>query len=163
MRTIRTAKRKAAFLAMLRDGTSIGAAATATGVARSAMYSWRDDDPAFRSEWDDAVEHATELVESVLYKQAREGNLLACIFWLKSHKPAVYNRKMQVAVGGDPNAPPIGVDHTFDPVRIFHIPDNGRDRPLELEDEIEAVTAELEPLPAEPEVEEPPVWKKHVF
>ena len=129
-RTVRTAKRRVAFLALLRDGTSIGAAATATGVARSAMYSWRDDDPAFCAEWDDAVEVATELVENVLYKQALDGNLLACIFWLKSHKPSVYNRKMQVAVGGDPNNP-IAVDqaHHDAPsvVRIFRIPSNNRD------------------------------------
>jgi hypothetical protein len=38
-------------------------------------------------------EHATEGIESVLYKKAKGGDLLACIFWLKSHKPSVYNRK----------------------------------------------------------------------
>ncbi len=125
---------------MLRNGTSIGEAATATGVARSAMYSWRDDDSAFRSEWDDAVEVATELIESTLYKLAKGGDLVACIFWLKSHKPAVYNRKMQVAVGGDPNNP-VTVDHAHHDapsvVRIYKIPHNGRDEDV-IEGETEA-------------------------
>jgi hypothetical protein len=135
-RTIRTAKRRVAFLKMLRDGTSISDAAAAVGAGRTAIYDWRDEDPTFRAEWDDAVEHATELVESVLYKQAREGNLLACIFWLKAHKPAVYNRKMQVTIGGDRNNP-LTVDHAHQDapsvVRIYRIPDNGRDSDADIE------------------------------
>jgi hypothetical protein len=130
MRTIRTAKRRTAFLAMLREGVGIGEAATALGCSRRAMYDWRDGDEAFRVEWDDAAEVATELIESKLYQQAKDGNLLAQIFWLKAHRPDRYNRRMvQVAVGGDPDAPPIGVDHMHrDVVRVYRLPDNGRDR-----------------------------------
>ena len=57
----------------------------------------------------------------------REGNLLACIFWLKSHKPSVYNRKQVVAIGGDPDGPPISVE--ADERVFFYMPSNGRDRP----------------------------------
>jgi hypothetical protein len=135
---------------MLGEGVGVCAASSALGCGHTAMYQWRNDDAAFRAEWDAAVEVATELVESVLYRQAREGNLLACIFWLKSHKPSVYNRKMQVAIGGDPDAPPIGIEH--DVVKIFQLSDNGRDRPF----------AELE-AEDEPEVEEPLKWKREAF
>ena len=49
---------------------------------------------------------------------------------------------MQVAVGGDPDAPPISVDHLHrDVVRIYELPDNGRDRETHAEIEAEAEDA----------------------
>jgi hypothetical protein len=91
-RTKRTPKRQAEFLQLLAKGTSVGDAALAVGCRRRAVYDWRASDDDFRLAWDDALDQATEVVESVLFNQARDGNLLACIFWLKSHRPSVYNR-----------------------------------------------------------------------
>jgi Helix-turn-helix domain len=127
-RSLRTPQREATFLRLLAKGNAVGEAAAAIGCSRQCVYDWRNSDDAFRLAWDQSVEHATEIVESVLYKQARGGNLLAAIFWLKSHKPSVYNRKQIVSIGGDADSPPIGIDHHHhgDTRRII-IPHNGRD------------------------------------
>ena len=127
----RTSQKRETFLARLADGASVTQAAAAIGAGRATMYDWRAADEAFRTAWDEAVESATEVIKSVLYNQAREGNLLACIFWLKSHKPCVYNRKQVVAIGGDPDAPPISVD--TDQRVVIYMPSNLRDRPEEPE------------------------------
>ncbi len=92
-RTVRTPQKQAALLELLAKGTSIAEATRATGIGRSSAFEWRAADADFRRAWDDAINQATEAIESVLYSKAREGDLLACIFWLKSHRPSVYNRK----------------------------------------------------------------------
>jgi hypothetical protein len=128
---------------LLAEGNSVGEAAVAIGCSRQCVYDWRAGDDAFRQAWDTAVEVATEVIESTLYKMAKGGDLVACIFWLKSHKPERYNRRMvQVAIGGDPNNP-LTVDHAHHDapsvVRIYRIPDNGRDSEEDNEIEGEAV------------------------
>ena len=131
-RSLRTPKRQADFLRLLAKGNSVGEAALAIGCQRRTVYDWRASDDEFRLAWDDAVDQATEVIESVLYNQARDGNLLACIFWLKAHKPSVYHRKQVIALGGDPGAPPIGVEHNGEVVH-FYMPPNHRDEPEEVE------------------------------
>ena len=135
-RSLRTAQRETAFLRLLARGHSVAQAAAAIGCQRRTVYDWRTSDDVFRLAWDDAVDQATEAIESVLYKKAKGGDLLACIFWLKSHKPSIYNRKQVVAIGGDPDAPPIAVE--VDNV-YFYMPANHRDAPEVLDE-----TADLE-------------------
>jgi hypothetical protein len=141
----RTPKRRETFLRLLADGSSVGDACASVDISRNAAYRWRNADPEFRAAWDQAVDHATEIIESVLYNRARDGNLLACIFWLKSHRPAVYNRKQVVQVAGDPDNP-VTVDHMHHDGETVHIymPSNGRDRPERIEIDGEAGEAETD-------------------
>jgi hypothetical protein len=137
-RTVRTPERQAAFIRLLRKGNSVGAAAQAIGCARLTMYGWRADDPEFRRQWDEALEFQTEEIESVVYKKALAGDLLACFGWLRAHKPELYHRRMIIA--GDPLSP-LAVDHQHKvvvddvglPVRVtnnvlIRLPPNGRDK-----------------------------------
>jgi transposase-like protein len=102
---LRSPARRDAFLRFLRQGVSVSAAAQAIGLSRTAMYNWRSDDEAFRTEWDDALATITENIESALAKAALGGDTVSMIFRLKSHKPEAYNRKQIVAIGSDENAP----------------------------------------------------------
>jgi hypothetical protein len=124
-----TPKQREAFLRMLRNATSVSDAAAAIGVARRSVYRWRVDDEAFRSDWDDATETITENIESALAKAALGGDTVSMIFWLKSHRPDVYNRKQVVAIGGDENAPPVAVvnGQLQSAGPVFILPDNRRD------------------------------------
>ena len=120
------------MLRLLAKGNSVAQAAAAIGCSRACVYDWRASDNELRLAWDDAVDQATEAIESVLYKKAKSGDLLACIFWLKSHRPSIYNRKQVVSIGGDPDAPPIGIEVSN---VHFYMPSNGRDGPEVLDDE----------------------------
>jgi hypothetical protein len=56
-RTKRTPIKRAAVLKVIAaDGTVVEAAAHA-GVGRSAIFKWREDDPVFASEFDDAYDN----------------------------------------------------------------------------------------------------------
>ena len=103
--------RKAAFCEALVRGQTPEGAAKMAGVDRATAYRWKAADPAFAEQWDDARERKVEMVETTLYRMAVEKDLGAVIAFLRAYKPEVYNRKMVVAVGGDPNAPPVSVDH----------------------------------------------------
>jgi hypothetical protein len=86
-RTVRTPQRRAAFLAALAKGVPIiTEAAAAIGVGRQTMFDWKRDDPAFRNDWNEALDVAIEAVEGKLYERAMADDLLAMIFFLKSRR-----------------------------------------------------------------------------
>ena len=90
MRTIRTPKKRHAFLAAIAAGNSVSAACRAAGLGRSAAYSWRDDDGDFAGAWDEAIECGTERLEDEAIRRALESSDTMLIFMLKARKPAVY-------------------------------------------------------------------------
>jgi hypothetical protein len=102
-----TAKRTEAFIRFIRKGSSAAEAARAIGVDRATVYRWRDADPAFKAAWLDAAETITEEIESALARNALAGDTVSQIFWLKAHRPDIYNRKQVVSIGGEENAPPV--------------------------------------------------------
>ena len=55
------------------------------------------------------------------------------IFLLRSRRPNIYNRSTRVDLGGDPNAPPIGIE--VDERVHFYMPTSGRDQPEVIPDE----------------------------
>jgi TolB-like protein len=63
MKTIRTPKKREAFIDALREGISIAGACRIAGMGRNAAYVWRNDDEAFAGEWDDALEEGTDILE----------------------------------------------------------------------------------------------------
>jgi hypothetical protein len=135
-KTIRTAKRRRAFLDALREGASVYAAARHIGVSRAAMYEWRADDEQFDLEWSEAVEQITDAVETKLYKEAMSGNIVALIFWLKAHRPTLYNQKQYVPIPVptiSPDAVPEPLGAIQDPRMVnnitFMLPPNNRDQP----------------------------------
>ena len=124
-RTKRTPKKEGVFLEALREGCSVYVAAQAAGVARSCVYRWREANPEFAKQWDDAVEAGTDLLEQEAKRRAHKGVLkpvyyrgevvgqireysdTLLIFLLKGKRPKQYRDSVKMAVGGDPDAPPV--------------------------------------------------------
>lgn len=73
MRTIRTAKKRAAFLAALQSGYSATGACDQAGIGKTAAYAWRNDEPEFAAEWDEAVDGGTDVLEDEARRRAVEG------------------------------------------------------------------------------------------
>jgi hypothetical protein len=119
-------KSKAAFCACIARGLKPGEAARAIGITRATAYRWKDDDPAFREMWEGALEERTEEAESQLFKLVKEGHFPAIAYALKCWHPEKYDRRVKIALGGDPDGPPIGVASE---VVHFFLPANRRDRP----------------------------------
>jgi hypothetical protein len=63
------------------------------GICHMTAYNWRKRYPEFAERWNEAVEIATDCVESVVTSAAMSGDLTAAFYWLKHHRPRVYNRE----------------------------------------------------------------------
>ncbi len=100
--------RKTAFLHALADTVNVARACRDAGIPRRTAYDWRDADPDFAREWDDALDNGIDLLEAELHRRAFEGvekpvyykgeqvgttrhysDALA-MFLLKAHRPARY-------------------------------------------------------------------------
>jgi hypothetical protein len=103
----RTDKMRTAILKALKDGRGYGGAAAAVGMDRRSFERWRHDDPEFAQLCEDAREDTVDLVEHRLFADAMAGNTLAQLAYLRAYRPERFYRKMLLAVGGDPEAPPI--------------------------------------------------------
>lgn len=60
------------------------------GISRATYYRWRDEDPAFARECNDAIEKGVlsinDLAESKLIHRLNEGDMRAISFWLTNNK-----------------------------------------------------------------------------
>ena len=62
--------RKRTFLTALAIAGVVTSACETTGVSRKTAYTWRDGDPAFADEWDDALATATDRLETEAHRRA---------------------------------------------------------------------------------------------
>jgi transposase-like protein len=138
MRTIRTPKRRGAFLTAISAGQSVSAACRAAGIARSAVYTWRKDDAEFADAWDEAIEAGTDLLEDIARRRAVAQSDLLLIFLLRARRPHLYSPPRAVQIGGLADAPPVAIRGSGR-VTVF-LPDNLRDRSIE---DLETELAEL--------------------
>ena len=100
--------RKTIFLETLAETVNVSAACRKAGIRRRTAYNWRNADPRFAREWDDALEDGIDAMEAELHRRAFEGvekpvwhkgqqvgtvrhysDGLA-MFLLKAHRPARY-------------------------------------------------------------------------
>lgn len=86
-RTIRTGVKRAAFLAELRQGSSVSRACEVARIGRRAAYEWREDDADFAADWEDAYEDGTDVLEDELHLRAVNGSDTCLIFALKGRRP----------------------------------------------------------------------------
>lgn len=120
-----TAERKGKFIAALTRGAPPVAAAQSVGIDRATAYRWRASDRSFAEKWAEATDCKTELIEAVLFREALAGQPWAVCFFLKSNKPATYNRRQH-----DADAFPLDDGrHDAEPRVVIHLPANFRDRP----------------------------------
>lgn len=68
-----TARRRRMFLEVLAETGNVSVAARKAKVSRSHAYARRVTEPEFATEWDQAVEAATDLLEAEARKRALEG------------------------------------------------------------------------------------------
>ena len=109
MRTIRTPKNREKFLAGLRAGLSVGAAARSAGFGRRTAFEWKAADPDFASGWEDAYESATDGLEDTALARAMEKSDSLLMFLLKARRPEIYRER--VTPNGS-NATPIAITRT---------------------------------------------------
>ena len=64
---------RALFLEELARRGIVSDACKAAGVARPTAYGWRDAEPDFAKEWQDALEHAADTMEREAIRRAVEG------------------------------------------------------------------------------------------
>ena len=79
-----------AFIAGLRNGGNVRAAALAAGVDRHTVYRAREASPEFAQEWADALEDACDILEAVATERAKASSDTLLIFLLKAHRPDKY-------------------------------------------------------------------------
>jgi transposase-like protein len=82
------------FLAVIRNGLSISAAARAAGIARNATYVWKDKYPDFAEKLADAIEEGLDLHEDRI---AAAGNYdyRASVAFLRAKRPDVWGNRVQ--------------------------------------------------------------------
>lgn len=120
-RTIRTPKKRAAFLDALARTGNVSESATLAGIGRSAAYDWRRDDSTFAADWEAAVDEAADRMEREALRRAVEGvdepvfyqgeevghvrkySDTLLIFLLKAARPEKYRERQEVTgAGGSP-------------------------------------------------------------
>lgn len=111
------------FLETLRDTANVSAAARAASVNRRTVYSWRDENPDFAADWDEALEEATDALEAEARRRALDGVAKAVFYQgeecgtvqeysdtlmtllLKAHRPDKYKERSSNEWSGPGGAP----------------------------------------------------------
>ena len=68
------------------------------GIALSTMSNWKLEHPEFMDALKNGKGDADSKVADSLYKQAMNGNVTACIFWLKNRRIPDWRDKHEIAV-----------------------------------------------------------------
>lgn len=75
-------------------------------LGRTAAYVWRNDDPAFASDWLDAAEAGIDLLEDEARRRALAGSDLLLIFLLRNRRPDVYRPSKALQIDSVVHGPP---------------------------------------------------------
>lgn len=96
---VRVRGQKEAFLEQLRKTPIIQLAADKASVGRTTVYRWRDEDPEFAEQMEQAIQEGRLLVSDVAEAQIlaaiRDRNIPSVLFWLKHHHPS-YSTKIEI-------------------------------------------------------------------
>lgn len=112
-------RRKARFLAELRENGSAALAADAAGLSYVQVQALREADPVFARAWADAMTEAVDRAEAEVYRRAFQGvdrpvfyagqqvgiikdysDSLAALY-LKAHRPDAYRDRVGASAGKD--------------------------------------------------------------
>lgn len=95
----RITKNKAALIEQFKKMPVLQVALARESIGRSTYYRWRENDPAFRKEADDAIAEGelltTEMSESQLITLIQDKHFQAIKLWLRSHHPK-YAEKLEI-------------------------------------------------------------------
>lgn len=91
-RFVATYKCRKIFLDCLAAGDSVSRAAHAAGGTTSNFKSWRNRDPDFAKDWDEAIEEGTDFIEDVATERAMKKSDPLMLAILKARRPEKYDR-----------------------------------------------------------------------
>lgn len=97
---VRTFKRRKLFLDQLEVGSSVSFAAVAAGGTSQQFKRWRQTDPDFAADWDEAIETGTDYIEDEATNRAikKSDPLMAMI--LRARRPEKYDRGSKLELSG---------------------------------------------------------------
>ena len=72
-RTVRTDSARENFLSVLAETCNVSEASRSVGMSRRAAYDWRDADPKFAADWNDAEQEAADKLEREAWRRGVEG------------------------------------------------------------------------------------------
>jgi hypothetical protein len=98
-----TKKKKEAMLEALEKSLGVVTnAAKAAGIHRDTHYNWIRKDEEYKAKVEELQEVALDFAESSLYKQIRDGNVTATIFYLKTRgKKRGYVERQEISQVGE--------------------------------------------------------------
>ncbi|HAU07741.1 MAG: hypothetical protein UW46_C0004G0034 [Candidatus Yanofskybacteria bacterium GW2011_GWF1_44_227] len=106
----RILKQKQELVIELRKQPVLQIACTRIGVSRSTAYRWIKDDAIFADVFQESrregKDFISDMAESQIIKKIGDGNLVASIFWLKTHRKEEFTEHMKHDHG-------ISVDNTW--------------------------------------------------
>jgi len=95
----RTSQNRQLMLEQLKKTPVVQICCEKLGVSRSTYYRWREEDPLFAKEADQALADGVSLVndmaESQLLSAIRDRNISAIFYWL-NHRHSAYSNKLEV-------------------------------------------------------------------
>ncbi len=95
----RTQQNRQLMVEQLKKTPVVQIACEKTGIARSTFYRWKDEDPKFAKEADQALAEGVALVndmaESQLLSAIRDRNISAIFYWL-NHRHSAYSNKLEI-------------------------------------------------------------------
>lgn len=87
-------------------------AAEVAGIGKTLLWQWRQDDPEFARDYEEAFHIGTDVYELEAKRRAFDGNSdILLIFLMKARDPHRFNRRM-IGIGADENAPPVQANAT---------------------------------------------------
>lgn len=100
-RTVRTDRARAAFLRVLSESCNVSEAARAAKISRRSAYDWREADPEFAADWDEAEQIAADGLEQVAWDRAKidkSDRMLEIL--LKAHRPEKFVDRIKAEHSG---------------------------------------------------------------
>ena len=79
-----TKKQKQFIEAYEKNATNISRTCKSLGIDRMTYYRWREANATFKSQCDAIEEGMIDFAESMLYRQIKDGNTSAIIFFMKT-------------------------------------------------------------------------------
>ncbi len=100
---VRTFKRRKLFLDQLEAGSSVSFAAAAADGSVKCFKSWRNADPDFAHDWDEAIEAGTDYLEDAAMARALRKSDALAMFMLKARRPDKFDRGSKLELSGGIN------------------------------------------------------------
>jgi hypothetical protein len=99
-RFVRTFRARKAFLDCLAAGDSVSKAARAAGGTTSIFKRWKNEDPNFAADWEEAEEEGTDFIEDVATERAMKKSDPLMLAILKARRPDKFDRANKLELSG---------------------------------------------------------------